>query len=386
MNTKKLPGIVVVGLFAISFLLAGQFATANLDGTTLMAYSTTDSIVLDGQATESFWATSDQIVITDIDGSGYDVIVKAANNGSHIFVYATWNDPYANNTRKGWSFNGTDWENVGGNEDRIEFAFANGSANMVCGHNPGTADSMLFDIWHWKASRTDPAGWADDKYWDGSGRQSDAKTAGGYKDNSVVVQADNASAITSALGNSSVVAAFGDDDRPFWDNNGVEISWSNGENATPLSDFIAGYKTDVPTGSRGDVLTGSMHNGTSWQVEFLRALDTTHSADDITFTNGVAVPFFLAIHDNSGDDSHYRAGGATPTEFSLTVTSETGLPTTTTTPPATTTTTETTTTTTTDTTTTTPPPGTLDFTLIAAIAGSLLIVALIVVIYLRRGS
>jgi hypothetical protein len=329
-----------------------------------MAYSTTDPLTLDGQALESFWTTSDQIVISDIEGSGYDVTVKAANNGSHVFVYATWDDPIANNTRKGWAFNGTAWDNVGGNEDRIEFAWATSGASIVCGHNPGTADGMLFDIWHWKASRTGPAGWADDKYWDGSGRHSDSKTAGGYKDNSVVAQADNASAITDALGNSSAVAAFSDDDRPFWDSNGEEISWTGGVNATPLSDFIAGYMTDAPTGSRGDVLTGSSHNGTAWHVEFVRALNTTNSADDITFTEGVAVPFYLAVHDNAGDDSHYRAGGATPTEFSLTVTSDTVSPTTT----------------------TTPPPGSFDYTLIAALAGSLVIVVIVVVLYMRRGS
>ncbi|MHA1963756.1 MAG: ethylbenzene dehydrogenase-related protein [Candidatus Thorarchaeota archaeon] len=367
MKTKKLFSSLVVLGFIVTVLFASQSVIALSDGITLMASETTDTITIDGETLESAWNDAEALIIPSIEGSGIDVVLKALADDTNIYVFAAWNDSTMDNTRKGWAYNGTHWENVGGNEDRIEFAWSLG-ADIVCGHNPATADSMLFDVWHWKASRTAVGGWADDKYWDGSGRQSDAKTAGGYSDNSVVAQADNASAITTALGNSTNVAAFSNADRPFWDNNGVEIVWTAGVNATPIGDFIKGYKSVLPTGSRGDVVAESVYNGTAWNVEFKRALDTGNVDDDIAFDAGSSTPFYVAVHNNSGDDNHYRAGGATPTTFQLSVPSV-STPTTTTTP---------------STTPTTPPPG-FDQTLLigAAIVGILVVV--VIIVFVKRG-
>ncbi|MHA2384230.1 MAG: ethylbenzene dehydrogenase-related protein, partial [Candidatus Thorarchaeota archaeon] len=316
MKTKKLFSVLVALGFIVTILFASQNVIALPDGITLTASSTTDTITIDGDNMESAWNDADTLIIPSIEGSGINVVLKALSDDMYIYIFAAWNDSVMDNTRKGWSYNGTHWDNVGGNEDRIEFAWSLG-ADIVCGHNPATADSMLFDVWHWKASRTAVGGWADDKYWDGTGRHSDAKSAGGYSDNSVVAQAENSSVITTALGNSTNVAAFSDDDRPFWDNSGVEITWTAGVNATPVSDFVNGYKTVVPTGSRGDVLAESVHNGTAWNVEFKRALDTGNTDDDVAFSAGSSVPFYVAVHNNSGDDNHYKAGGATPSTFQL---------------------------------------------------------------------
>ena len=371
LKTRKLFGTLVAFLFIGTILFASQNVIALPDGITLVASETTDTITIDGEALESAWDDADTLLIPSIDGSGIDVVLKALSDDTNIYVFAAWNDSTMDNTRKGWSYNGTHWENVGGNEDRIEFAWSLG-ADMVCGHNPATADSMLFDVWHWKASRTAVGGWADDKYWDGAGRQSDAKTAGGYSDNSVVAQAADSSAITTALGNSTNVAAFSDDDRPFWDNSGIEITWTAGNNATPISDFINGYKTVLPTGSRGDVVAESVYNGTAWNVEFKRALDTGNADDDVAFDAGSSTPFYVAVHNNSGGPSHYKAGGFSSTTFQLSVPSV-STPTTTTTPPPT------------STTPTTPPAG-IDQTLLigAALVGILVVV--VIVVFVKRGK
>lgn len=365
MKSRKLTSLLVVLGFIAAAILASQNVIAQSGATTLTPSSTTDSITIDGVETESAWSTAETLLIPSIDGSGINVVLRALIDESNIYIFAAWNDSTQDDTRKGWSYNGTHWENVGGNEDRITFAWSLGSAT-VCGHNPGTSDSMLFDIWHWKASRTALAGWADDKYWDGSGRQSDAKTAGGYSENSVVVQAENSSVITTALGNSSSVVVFSDDDRPFWDNNGVEINWIAGANSTPISNFVNGYKTARPTGSRGDVIAGSVHNGTAWNVEFKRSLNTGNTDDDIAFDAGSSTPFYLAVHNNSGDSSHFIAGGFSSTTFELSIPSAS-------------------TTTTTTTPTTTPTPPGFDQTLLigAAIGGVLVIV--IVIVFIKKG-
>ncbi len=322
MKTRKLYSILFVLGFCLTVLFAAQNIAAQ-STTTLTASYTTDTITLDGDAAEAAWATAEALTATDVDGSGVDVSLKALSDGTYLYLYATWDDDTKSNTRKGWSYNGTSWSNVGGNEDRIAFIWGVDDASVICGHNPGTADTMLFDTWHWKASRTAGAGWVDDKYFDGSGRHSDAKTAGGYSDNSVVAQAENASAITAALGNVSAVSSFSDDDRPYWDNEGAVISWAGGVNATSVGDFINGYKTVAPTGSRGDVLAESVHDGDAWHVEFKRALDTGNSDDDVVFEEDTPMPFYLALFDNTGDDGHIKVGGNTPTTLSLNIPSPT---------------------------------------------------------------
>ncbi|MDH4214944.1 MAG: ethylbenzene dehydrogenase-related protein [Candidatus Thorarchaeota archaeon] len=365
MKTKKIIGVLVALGFFVTVLFASQNVIALSDGVTLSAMSTTDTITLDGEKNELAWNDAEMLIIPSIDGSGIDVELQALNDGTYIYIFASWNDSTKDDTRRGWSFNGTDWSNVGGNEDRIEFAWSLGTS-IVCGHNPGTADPMLFDVWHWKASRTGISGWADDRYWDGSGRHSDDKTSGGFFDNSVVRQGANSSAITAALGNSTSVAAFSNNDRPFWDNNGVEITWTAGVNATPVGNFINGYKSVIPVGSQGDVPAASVHNGTAWNIEFKRALDTGND-DDVAFSDSSSMPFYVAIHNNSGDDNHFRAGGSSPTTFQLSIESAT-----------------TSTTTTTSTTPTAPPFG-LDQTLLIGAAVVGILAVFIIVAFVRRG-
>ncbi|MFX0114472.1 MAG: ethylbenzene dehydrogenase-related protein [Candidatus Hodarchaeota archaeon] len=305
-------------------MLALYFSALNaaetLQSTTLTAKKTTATITLDGVATEAAWSNADSLTLSNY-GSKYDVTLKALYDATYIYTYVKWTDATVNDTRRGWVYNGTNWTNVGGNEDRISFAFTNTSSAMICGHNPttGTAGELLFDVWHWKASRSAPAGWADDKYWsfdstqarEDGGRFSDDKTSGGYKDNSVVAQAANATEITAKLGNSTDVSAFSDDDRPYWDNLGQEILWVDGVNSTSVGNSIVGYITTKPVGSRGDVAAEATHDGSAWHVEFKRKLDTGNSADDIVFAEGDTIEFYLNIHDNSGGAGHIIKSGST---------------------------------------------------------------------------
>lgn len=321
LKTKHFIGIVII--FAMLAVYFSSLSGANTtQSTTLTASKTTATITIDGSASETAWSNAGSLTLANY-GATYDVTVKALYDTTYIYVYATWTDGTVNETRKGWVYDGTNWTNVGGNEDRISFAFTNMSNAMACGHDPstGTAGEVLFDIWHWKATRTAPDGWADDKYWsydatqarhDG-GRFSDAKTSGGYKDNSVVAQAANATEITTKLGNTTTVSAFNatEGDRPYWMNNGTEIDWVGGVNSTTIGDSIVGYTTTKPGGSRGDVGAEATHDGSAWHVEFKRKLDTGNSADDIAFAEGDSIEFYLNFHDNSGGASHIIKSSAT---------------------------------------------------------------------------
>jgi hypothetical protein len=111
-------------------------------------------------------------------------------------------------------------------------------------------------------------------------------------------------------------------------------------------------------------------------VEFKRALDTGNSADDVVF-DGSPIPFFVAVHNNSGDANHFIAGGLATTEYTLAFPAETTTTTTTTTTTATTTTTTPST--------TPPPPPPIDQTLLIAAALGGIVVILLIVVFIRRG-
>jgi hypothetical protein len=350
MKNISLNKIAIISAFLTIAILMLSTNTANPNqDTTLTSYATTGNITLDGDMSEAVWDNADSVVMTNIGSSGVDVTVYSKQNGTHFFLFASWTDSTMDNIRKQWEFNSTHWENNGFNEDRITFFWSNSSISPRCGHyvsSPNVTAGFQGDVWHWKATRSDPAGWADDKYFDGTGRHSDAKTSGGYKDNSVVAQmismGNTSGEITSVLNNNSAVSAFKAGDLPYWDASGSVITWVSGANTTVLTDIIGGQPTTLPTGSRGDVMVGSNYGSGQWSVEYVRKLDTGHLNDDVMFAEGSTYMFAVAVHNKSGDAAHFTAK-----EFTLEVSSETGEPTTTTEPPTTTTTTETTTTTTT---------------------------------------
>ncbi|MFQ5980221.1 MAG: ethylbenzene dehydrogenase-related protein [Candidatus Heimdallarchaeota archaeon] len=318
MTARLLIAIISTACLAnLAFYISNPSAPAlTSQQNTLFAFETLQTIILDGSAGEAGWVDAGNLSIPAYGTSTqFDVTLKAVHDGTSLFLYASWTDPIANDTRRGWQYNGTHWENMGGNEDRISFSWTNSSSPNACGHIPGSGTGLLFDVWHWKAARTGRFGWADDKYWDASGRHADALTSGGYVDNSVVRQAGSAAEITTKLGNASSVTPFSNNDRPYWNTAGAEINWISGANATVLTNCIHGYNSTPPIGSRGDVTTAALHDGTAWHVEFQRALDTGNSGDDIAFTEGTSVDFYLNYHDNSGGGSHIITSN--PTKFML---------------------------------------------------------------------
>jgi hypothetical protein len=110
-------------------------------------------------------------------------------SSDEIELTATWLDATRNEARKQWQFLSGKWMQSGDNEDRLAIIWDNqndgfvsaGTCMTMC-HVPlmYTSPGTIVDTWHFKASRTGPAGFTDDKWWDdgdlgtGSGRRSDA--------------------------------------------------------------------------------------------------------------------------------------------------------------------------------------------------------------------
>ncbi|MCH7520900.1 MAG: hypothetical protein IIB42_04240 [Candidatus Marinimicrobia bacterium] len=289
----------------------------------LISLATADGPTLDGIGNELAWLNAGPLVVTagavprfQSDFGGVAVTLKSVHTDSDLYILASWTDPSGtpNVTRKQWSYNSgtSSWERSGADEDRLFFMFDagdNGTEGADCATMcHGATDEMTttggghVDVWHWKAARTNPVGLADDKWWDGDGRGSDAKTISAYQDN--ITGSGN---FPKYAGGSNAYEDF--------------IKIEVGETETDLVIFDStdaglqantypGYILDLNAAesdeSRHDVHAWGRYAGGVWTVEFKRALDTGHT-DDVVFVVGSSIQFSVAVTDNSGG-AHSGAG------------------------------------------------------------------------------
>jgi mono/diheme cytochrome c family protein len=136
------------------------------------------------------------------------------------------------------------------------------------------------DIWHWKSSRTEPSGHADDKYLNyhlGS-------TDGRHPDNGVAAYAGNDLSGSDPTSMHLSGLTYTGDRLYLVDTVPYAASALAG-------DQIPRYISRAPMASRGDVETQAYYNSltNTWTVEFVRLLSTGNT-DDHDFGGGPAAP------------------------------------------------------------------------------------------------
>ncbi len=246
------------------------------------------------------------------------VSLYAVADGSYLYFAASWTDASQTESiaKKQWLYDGSGWTQSG-NEDRIAFVWdlgQNGSDGASCTamcHGPIMRTNVgPVDVWHWKAARSNPMGYTDDKWWDTSDRQSDPGTSTATNNADVggrpefMANGDpgiNADFLAAA-------AALADFD-PF----GVVQPAHTVAEAVPFDvnaafnsgDVIPGYVTRVPNGDRASVQSAGRYDNGVWTVEFRKPYGG--SPYDFAVTPGSSVDFTLETFDNEGS-SHPNSG------------------------------------------------------------------------------
>ena len=167
------------------------------------------------------WGDAKPLMIHLFNGSEHQagqtrVWLRALHDGTDVFVKAEWLDDDENRQYMPWRKVGSKWEHLrtgpaGGPmldeclyyEDKFALAFPiepdwrfeRAGCAVYCHAGGGRAygykgSTRPVDVWHWKATRTDPLGQVDDKYWSqvdfdakDVGRHGDPKESGGYSKN-----------------------------------------------------------------------------------------------------------------------------------------------------------------------------------------------------------
>jgi hypothetical protein len=274
------------------------------------------------------WEKAEILEIPLANGMGFDhgctrVRLQALYDDQYLYVHANWDDAEADRQYIPWKKTEEGWERLVTDssdesvyyEDKFSLVFPIEEDNQFerfgcseyCHLGGGNAygyktSDIPVDVWHWKATRTDPFGQVDDKHWIApppetptEGRVGDPKTAGGYEKN-LLPEAEHPAYLPKELNDMHHGVIPHED--------AVEYDPSLAENYE-AGQKIAGIVASTVQGDRGDVLCQSKHADGRWTLYIRRKLDTG-SEHDRVFEKGTMIPFGCAAFDSTSKRHAYE--------------------------------------------------------------------------------
>ena len=255
------------------------------------------------------------------------VALQAAYDSKNVYILGVWTDLSGDQSlaKDQWEFDGSSWSRPGGrNEDRIALMFDINTTDWGTGgagcalychvaEQPGAGGRMrtnnageTLDMWHWKAARSNPLGFADDKHviWADGFNDSTTKTRKGDDGSSVDSNNKNGAGTLPAFMAESDPGA----------NATFLINLPQGSaRAVPFDpnashqagDNIAGHVLQAAHGSRAGLKAiGSFDSTTgAWTVILSRTQTSDTPTQDVQFDLSNAANlygFSAAIFDNAG--------------------------------------------------------------------------------------
>ena len=244
--STTLASIICLCLIHIQEIYADQI---------LMSYKITHEPVVDGRETEDVWKNIETITTYDPIAQ-LDIIIKSAYTDTSIFFLISYLDKNESRLHRSWVWN---------KENKMYDAGPDREDSMVFKWklDDSTKDLSIFsdetyesDVWFWKACRTDPQGFADDKIQ----RLYDHAVKDSFE-------------VTSKTGRKMFIQRKGD-------------KGSSSYKTRIFVDFegevVPRYTLRQPQSSRADVRARGVWKDGRWTIELARAL-VTGNDDDINF-------------------------------------------------------------------------------------------------------
>jgi len=202
-----------------------------------------------------------------------NVLIKALYTSDKIFFLVTFNDPDESRKHKTWHWDKKEDIYVQGNEREDCFVFKWNMGPVPVDLSVYADNDYTADIWFWKADRTDPVGYADDK----SQRLSSKKIKKSMK-------------TTTRTGKRMYFLRTGDKGIPTYSST-LPIDYEK--------DIMPKWNYRKPEGSRGDIRAKGLWADGRWTIEFARDLKTGH-LDDIQFDVSGTYQFGISRLEMSG--------------------------------------------------------------------------------------
>ena len=211
--------------------------------------------VIDGDINELIWENVKPTPIKD-QASGTMILLRSVYSGDKVYFSVFFNDSVENPLHKPWLWDKDKevYETSAHREDT--FVFKWNMMDKKVDLSNFSDDSYKADVWYWKANRTNPAGYADDKNQELSDSQSEKSTE-----------------VESLTGKKRFLSRHSDKGKP---------AYTEFKPTTFTESLIDRYPKSMPKGSRADVIAKGQWKDGNWTIEFERKLVTGHS-DDVQF-------------------------------------------------------------------------------------------------------
>ncbi len=221
------------------------------------------------------WAKNKSTAIDHVE-------LKAAHDGTHIYIMARWPDGSKDDQHKPyvWSGSKDDGEYTSGKEreDRLSFRFpisGTFSYNMLAGKESST------DVWQWKAARSNPSALIHDKHHIYSNTKPKGKSSLHY----------------TADGKPTYVSRISDAGGSPYKSQKIDPFTHKGAS-------VPKYVPKAVSGDAADVKAKGVWEDGYWTVEIQRKLDTGNHSSDTVFSLGSSTQFAVAAFDHVGDHFH----------------------------------------------------------------------------------
>lgn len=223
--------------------------------------------VVDGSDQDDAWQGVKPVAIADT-ASGTKVLLRSVHTADQVFFLVQFPDDAENFLHMPWVWNATEKKYQSGAHREDTFVFKWNMMDRDVDLSNFSDDSYRADVWYWKANRTNPAGFADDK----TQVLEDAPSKKGVEK-------------LSKTGKKRYMSRLSDSGK---------APYKEYTPTTYEGDLIDAFPVAIPEGSRADVHAKGVWSGGFRTIEFSRALNTGHD-DDVQFDPAAGKSYLFGI-------------------------------------------------------------------------------------------
>tara|TARA_B100000315_G_scaffold239549_1_gene258470 strand:+ start:32483 stop:33313 length:831 start_codon:yes stop_codon:yes gene_type:complete len=189
-------------------------------------------------------------------GAPTEVILRALHTSDSLYVLAEWPDATRSDMRDPYIWNESDggYQRPTTPDDQFALEFPL-DGELLISMLP-TTGAYSADVWHWKAGRSNLAGWVDDK-------------------RHIISRRSIEGAKEYDLGGHTTIYIA----RPM--DEGTASYRKKPQPTAHVGDVIPSYQAQAPSGSLTDVRGKGIHGGKGWTLEMSRKFDTGNPDDAV---------------------------------------------------------------------------------------------------------
>lgn len=232
---------------------------------------------------ESLWQEAHPIRVEAVGNTLEEhvtpVEIRSLHNGREIAFLFRWEDDTKSDSYRKYLGNGEGRAPtlVGGPDDQFAIKFNLSGSALSC---MLAGKDYVDDVWHWKAARTNPTGYAQDRLF-------------------IVRRIEDSEDASGGM----YIARNGSPVQILWKEDGGDPLVT--EIDPPIEGGVAGpaFEAKTPSGSQADIIAKGEWKEGIWVLELRRSLVTGH-ADDVSIQVGMTSKFAIAIFDESEGQVH----------------------------------------------------------------------------------